>query len=232
MYTDRQLAWRTLRVHRSTIATMLQHPQDNTIGSDKRVSLLMRVAYLTRPPASKFNPIWDVSSVLRCIEAWGDVSTWPRPRLTHRLVMLLALASARRVSDLYLLRIDSDHLQKLPSKWSFITAFGAKQERTSHSVPPIISTKNIECPNLCPIAHLKEYLTRTKIERKGSRTPDHLFWTTVVPFRPAAKTTIASWLVLALKEAGTSDSAGSTTKTFASNPNYIKFHYIIDRLYV
>ena len=155
MYTHRQLAWRTLRVHRSAIATMLQPLQDNTIGSDKRVSLLMRGVYLTRQPARKFNPIWDVSSVLRCIEAWGDVCTLPRPRLAHRLVMLLALAAARRVSDLSLFRSDSDHLQKLPSKWSFITAFGAKQELTSHSVSPIVFTRNIDCSSLCPIAHLK-----------------------------------------------------------------------------
>ena len=150
-----QAPWLPELMSLSAIATMLQPLQDNTIGSDKRVSLLMPGVYLTRQPSRKFNPIWDVSSVLRCIEAWGDVSTLPRPRLAHRLVMLLALASARRVSDLSLFRNDSDHLQKLPSKWSFITAFGAKQERTSRSVSPIVFTRNIDCSNLCPIAHLK-----------------------------------------------------------------------------
>ena len=38
----------------------------------------------------------------------------------------------------------------------------------------------------------------------------------MVPFRPAAKTTIASWLVLILKEAGMSDYAGSTRAAAAT----------------
>ena len=179
LHTERSLVWRSLGVHRSAIATLLQPLSERTIGSDKAVSLFMRATYLSRPPERRLRPIWDVSSVLRCIEAWGDIADLNRSRLTHRLVMLLALASARRVSDLFLLRTDNLHLQRLPTKWSFLAAFGAKQERPNHSVPPIVFEKNLKYPRLCPILHLEDYLRRTDADRSGSSGASKLWWTTV-----------------------------------------------------
>ena len=61
---------------------------------------------MSRPPFRKLNSNWDVGLVLRKLEEWGDVLTLSRSRLTHRLAILLALASARRVSDMFLLCVD------------------------------------------------------------------------------------------------------------------------------
>ena len=196
--------------------------------------------------------------------------TLSRSRLTHRLVMFLALASAKRVSDLFLFCVDDQHLRILSTKWTFLTAFGAKQERQTHSVPPITFNQNVEssrlCPvahlveymsvddqhlrilstkwtfltafgakqerqthsvppitfnqnvessRLCPVAHLVEYMRRTRVERLKD-TSHKLFRTTVHPFRPAAKSTIAKWLVLVLSDAGMVDSAGSTRAAAAT----------------
>ena len=69
-----------------------------------------------------------MATVLRHIEAWGGIEHLSRSSLTQRMVMLLAIASARRVSDLCLLRTDVDSLQRTPDKWTFLPAFGAKQE--------------------------------------------------------------------------------------------------------
>ena len=121
---------------------------------------------MSRPPLRKLNPIWDVGLVLMKLEEWGDVLTLSRSRLTHRLAMLLALASARRVSDMFLLCVDDQHLRILPTKWTFLTAFGAKQERQTHSVPPITFNQNADCSTLCPVAHLVEYMKRTRVERQ------------------------------------------------------------------
>ena len=216
MYSERQLAWHTIGVHRSAISTLLQPLCERTIGADRAVSLFMRAVYQSRSPTRKIAPIWDVASVLQCVEAWGDIVDLSRPRLTHRLVSLPALASARRVSDLFLLCTDSNHLQRLPSKWSFIAAFGAKQERPHHRVPPIVFEKNVDCPRLCPVLHLQEYMSRTSAERVASSDSTNLWRTTVPPFRPVAKSTIARWLVLFFSEAGAEDSAGSTRAAAAT----------------
>ena len=209
LYSEKKYAWSTLGVYRSAISTLLQPFDDKPIGSDKVISLFMRASYMSRPPLRKLNPIWDVGLVLRKLAEWGDVLTLSRSRLTHRFAMLLASASAMRVSDMFLLCVHDQHLRILPTKWTFLTAFGAKQERQTHSVHPITFNQNVDCSRPCPVAHLVEYMKRTCVERQKD-TSHKLFRTTVFPFRPAAESTIAKWLVLVLSDAGTTNSAGST----------------------
>ena len=73
--------------------------------------LQVHTGYLLQsPPTKKLKSIWDVATVLKHIEAWGSIEHLSRSRLTQRMVMLLAIASARRVSDLCLLRTDIDSI--------------------------------------------------------------------------------------------------------------------------
>ena len=210
-----KLNWNSIGVQRSAIAAILQPLAERTIAADRAVSLFMRASFLSRRPPRKLKPIWDVGLVLRLLENWGDTPELPRPQLTYRLIMILALASARRVSDLFLLRIDNDHLQRLPTVWKCLPAFGARQERPHHSTPPVIFSQYLECPRLCPVGHSIEYLRRTSKERVRDKI-FRLFRTTVTPFRPAAKQTMATWLVSVLKEAATMDTAGSTRAAAAT----------------
>ena len=150
----------------------------------------MRATYYSRPPPRKLKPIWDVATVLRLIETWGDIEHLSRARLTQRIVMLLALASARRVSDLCLLRTDDDNLQRTPDKWTFLPAFGAKQECPNHSVPPLVFTRNNDCANICPVSHLSAYMKITEADRR-SLNANVILLTCVFPFRVAARATVA-----------------------------------------
>ena len=99
LYSERRLAWRTIGIHRSAVATILQPYAPETISKDKRVRRFMKATFLSRPPARKIKPIWDVGTVLKCLETWGEIEDLSRVRLTHSLVMIMAIASARRVSD-------------------------------------------------------------------------------------------------------------------------------------
>ena len=185
LYNERQSAWRTLGVHRSAVATLSQPYAPEMIGEDRRVCRLMGATYYSRPPPRKLKPIWDVATVLLHIETWGDIEHLSRARLTQRIVMLLALASARRVSDLCLLRTDDDYLQRTPDKWTFLPAFGAKQERPNHSVPPLVFTRNNDCANICLVSHLSAYMKITEADRR-SLNSNVLLLTCVSPFRVAA----------------------------------------------
>ena len=147
--------------------------------------------------------------------AQGDIENLSRVRLTHRMVMLLAIASARRVSDLMLLRTDVDSLQQTRNKWVFLSAFGAKQERPNHSVPPLVFTRNTGHVNLCPISHLSAYMTITETDRQNLNS-NVLLLTCVPPFRAAARFTVARWLTLVLRDAGASDTARSTRAAAAT----------------
>ena len=59
-------------------------------------------------------------------------------------------------------------------------------------------------------------MSRTSAERAASPDSTNLWRTTVPPFRPVAKSTIARWLVLVLSEAGAEDSAGCTRAAAAT----------------
>ena len=167
LYSERRLAWRTIGIHRSAVATILQPYAPETIREDKRVRRFMKATFLSRFSARKIKPIWDVGTVIKCLESWGEIEDLSRERLTHRLVMLMAIASARQVSDLMLLRTDVDSLRQTPDKWVFLPAFGAKQERPYHSVPPLIFTRLEGHDNLCPVKHLSAYMAITEADKRN-----------------------------------------------------------------
>ena len=194
---------------------IIQPYAPETISGDKRVCRFMRATFLSRPPPRKIKLIWDVGTVLTCLESWGDIENLSRVRLTNRMVMLMAIASARRVSDLMLLRTDVDSLQQTRNKWVFLPAFGAKQERPNHSVPPMVFTRNTGHANLCPISHLSAYLKVTETERRNLDS-NVLLLTCVPSFRAAARFTVARWLTLLLRDAGAGDTAGSTRAAAAT----------------
>ena len=142
-------------------------------------------------------------------------STLSRTRLTHKMVMLLAIASARRVSDLMLLRTDVESLQQTPGKWVFLLAFGAKQERPNHSVQPLVFSRNGENANIYPVSHLSAYMKITESDRKALSS-NVLLLTCIAPFKTAARFTVARWLMLVLRDAGAGDTAGSTRAAAAT----------------
>ena len=130
------------------------------------------------------------------------------------MVMLLAIASARRLSDLCLLRTDDNSLQRTQDKWTFLPAFGEKQEHLNHSVPPLIFTRNSDCANICPVSHLSAYMITEPDRRKLNSNV--LLLTCIPPFRVAARATVAGWFLIILKEVGSGASAGSTRAAAAT----------------
>ena len=96
--------------------------------------------------------------------------------------MKMTIASARRVGD------------PMP-------AFGAKQERPNHSVPPLIFTRLEGHDNLCPVKHLSAYMAITETDRRNLNS-NVLFLTCVSPFRVAARFTVARWLTRVLVTRG------------------------------
>ena len=121
--------------------------------------------------------------------------------------MLLALASARRASDLALLHTDANHLFRSVDSWRFHLAFGTKQDRPGH-IP-----KDVSSAELCPLRNLTEYMRRTEGEREENT---QLLRTTVAPFKPAGRQTIRAWLARVLEHANIQAPGGSTRAASAT----------------
>ena len=212
LYDDRHMAWSTIRVHRAAVATILDPLTNSPLSQHPMVCRFMKAVFLARPPPRKVKPIWSVSTVLEMLRSWGNPDELSRQKLTWRVAMLLALASARRASDLSLLHIDEDHLFKTNDSWRFHLVFGAKQDRPGHIPQDVIISKQA-CRELCPLENLREYLRRTEGERGGHM---QLFRTTVQPLKPASKQTIRSWLSKVLDSAGILAPGGSTRAAAAT----------------
>ena len=152
LYEDRHMAWSTISVHRAAVATIIDPLTNSHLSQHPMVCRFMKAVFLARPPPRKVEPIPEEFS---------------RQKITWRVVMLLALASARRASDLSLLHIDEDHLFKTNDSWRFHLVFGAKQDRPGHIPQDVIILKQA-CRELCSLENLREYLRRTE---GGERQP-------------------------------------------------------------
>ena len=212
LFNEKSLAWSTIRLHRAAIAMIVDPLTKTPLSQHPMISRFMKAVYLARPPARKVKPIWNVSSVLVMLRTWGNPEDLTRAKLTWRLAMLLALASARRASDLSLLDIDDKNLLKSDDSWRLSLVFGAKQDRPGHLPQDIVISKQVS-RELCPIENLKEYLRRTEGEREGNT---QLLRTTVPPLRPASKQTVRSWLTKVLDLAGIQAPGGSTRAASAT----------------
>jgi hypothetical protein len=133
-------------------------------------------------------------------------------RLTWKFTFLLAIFSARRVSDLTLLHVSNDLFQRTDSTAVFQPAFGAKQDRPGHQNPLVVLKRYETDLRLCLIAHLDEYLSCTASVNR----PTNLLLTTVLPQRITARNTIRRWVVSVLSSAGVEGLAGSTRAAAAS----------------
>ena len=186
------MAWSSIRLHRAAIATIVD-PLTNSLLSQHP----MKAVFLARPLSRKVKPIWSVTTVLEMLRSWGLSQELERPQFTWHLPMLLALASARRASDLTLLHMDDSHLFKSADSWRFHLVFGAKQDRPGHLPQDVIISRQ-GLTELCPISNAEEYL-RTTAGVRGDHA--QLLRTTVIPFKPAAKQTVR---LMAIKGSGVS----------------------------
>ena len=203
------MAWSTIRVHRAPVAASIEPLTNSPLSQHPMVCRFMKAVFLARPPLRKVKPIWSVSTVLEMLRSWGNPEELSRQKLTWRVAMVLAMASARRASDLSLLHIDEYHLFKKNDSWRFHLVFSAKP---GHITQDVIISKQA-CRELCPLENLREYLRRTEGKR-GSHM--QLFRTTVQPLKPASKQTIRSWLSKVLDSAGILAPGGSTRAAAAT----------------
>ena len=103
----------TIKGYRSTISNTLKFKSHNNIGSDRVISELIKSFELQRPVERSLAPKWDLSCVLSslCSEPYEPLHMASRFHLTLKTVFLLALATARRVSEIHAFSMDSGHLR-------------------------------------------------------------------------------------------------------------------------
>ena len=206
------MVYSSVGLHRSAISSLTQPASSPPIGQHPLISRFMRAVFLEKPPAhTSLRPTWDVAEVLHTVKAWGPTHQLDNSQLARRTLTLVALASVKRISDLTLLDTTPSHMALGPDRVVFQLKFGSKQCRPHHKVP-VVSLDKVDDPLLCPVEHVRAYLHRTQ----DIRTDSSLFVTLTPPHKGASISSLRTWLLRTLKEAGVAYPAGSTRAASAS----------------
>ena len=157
------------------ISNTLKFKTGNRIGSNLVLSELIRSFELQRSVQRSLTPKWDLSWVLVCLQKapYEPLHKALKLHVTLKTAFLLALAAAKRCSEIHTLAMDSEHLRfyQFDGSVSLLVqpGFLAKNQLPSICPDPIVipnlaCISNREHPDrlLCPIRALKFYLKMTK----------------------------------------------------------------------
>ena len=207
---DEGKSYHTVKSRVSAIADF--HPGKTftgPLGQHKLLKLFLKGAFDKYPPIKDRVPSWDLPTVLEAMldSPFEPIETISIDYLTLKTAFLVAIGSARRVSELQALDCRPPYCS--------IGEGGAVLRTNASFLPKVASVENIEStidfapfgleedgsPSelrpLCVTRALKAYLQRTA----GSRKTDQLFVTykTGQAGRAASKLTIARWIRRAIQ---------------------------------
>ena len=142
------------------ISNTLKFKTGNRVGSNPVLSELIRSFELQRPVQRSLTPKWDLSWVLTCLQKapYEPFHKASKLHVTIKTAFLLALATAKRCSEIHALAMDANHLRFNQSDGSVSlivqTGFLAKNQLPSISPDPIIIpslAQTYKRELLCPI---------------------------------------------------------------------------------
>ena len=166
-----------------------------TFGSHPLTVRLLKGVFEQRPSRPRYTDTWDVSVVLNHLRGEMPLRQLGLCRLTHKLLMLIALVTAQRSQTIHLL--DTAHMSKAPDKFIFHLSKPIKTSRPGKRLP-IVELCKYEEESLCVYQTLEHYLQRTESLRKDSM----LFISYAKPHKAVGKETISRWMKETLRQAG------------------------------
>lgn len=209
LHNSEGLAYRTILVHKSVIATFTNISELSSNFFIKHILKAISVAKVKK----KKPPIWNAKNVLQYLENDSPDEN-NLYQVSRRAAILLLLAAGRRVHDLTLLTIDADNFVDEGSAIVLWPCFGSKTDNVNYRQSgwrlkehPI---KNLDC------VYWTRQLIKTSQGRRKSGTITNLFITARGESKPASRTVIGGWIKSVLKDAGVEASPGSVRSAVAS----------------
>ncbi len=180
---ERRLSPSTLKVYVAAIAANHDPVEGKLVGKHDWVVRFLRGARRLNPPRPPSIPSWDLSLVLRALQQgpFEPLQTVEPKFLSMKTLLLLALASIKRVGDLHAFSVDDSCLQFGPADSQIIlrprpgyvpkvpTTPFRDQVVSLQALPPEEADPALAL--LCPVRALRHYVDRTQ----SFRTSDQLF---------------------------------------------------------
>lgn len=223
LYLNQKLAYRTILVHKSVIASICETASNIRISSSHIVKHILKAISIAKPLPPKV-PTWDPRELITYLKE-NTPDTSSLYEVSKRTATILLLCSGRRVHDLFLLHIDSDHFVDNGDSITLHPVFGSKTDSATfqQSSWVLLTSQN---QNTNPLYWLRMLKNLSK-ERRGSLT--NLFITTRDPVRAATPTIIGGWVKRVLSDAGIQASPGSF-RSAVSSLNWLENYPINDIL--
>ena len=191
-------------------------PNNQTFVTNPLVTR-MKGVFETRPSMPRYSETWDVNVVLDYLSGLGQPDEQNLKMLTYKTVMLLALLTGQRRQTLHALDITTLDLNL--EKCTFVINSLLKTSRPGKHLAPIeVQAYELE-KKLCPVAHIAEYIKRTK----GLRGGHHKFFIShQKPHKEVFADTVSRWLKNTLELAGVNISKFGAHSTRAATTSAAK----------
>ena len=213
---DQGLSFSTIKVYLAAISACHEGFEGKTVGQHGLVRAFMEGASNALPPNRSLFPAWDLVLVLDalCKAPFEPLESISLEVLSFKTLLLLALATAKRVSDLQALSVSPDLMRfsddgkrvLLKPHHHFMpktrVVNQSPVELTAFHPPPFNSAEDEKLNCLCPVRALRVYCQKTAAERVTNQL--FVSFSRCRQRKAVARPTLSRWLVDAIKLAYTS----------------------------
>lgn len=184
----------TINSHRSALSLLL----GNQVGTDDRVTRLLKGVYKLKPSLPKYSGTWDPQIVLNHISNWYPNKELSRESITKKLVVLLALCTAHRMQTFSLIKVQNINFHRNGINIAIKDII--KTSAAGREQPTLYLPYFQENPRICPATTLKDYLEITSPDRPDNVS--HLLLTVKRPYKGATAQTLSRWTKQVMKASG------------------------------
>ena len=210
-FLDEGKSFSTVKVNLAAISACHIGIGGKTLGEFPLVRRFMRGANRARPVSRSLAPPWDVSLVLDALtrEPFEPLDSVDLKFLSLKTALLLALTTAKRVSDLHALSSSTDCTSfsadglrvTLKPNPAFVPknflSRSVPADLRSFYPPPHTSEEDRLLHSLCPVRALTMYLRKTASFREGSQL--FVAFGAGVRGKPITKVRLSRWIVEAIQ---------------------------------
>ena len=189
---EKGCGYSALNTARSALSTL------NGIGSDPLVCRFIKGVFNLRPIRSRYNYVWDVSTVLNYLRSLSPARDLNLFMLGAKLLMLCALVTGQRCQTLHAMTMDKDNMCISGNKAVFRIVNLLKHNSPSNPQTDVTLHSFAEDKRLCVLTYLRIYLKRTRALRSSNK----LFISTHRPHAGVTKDTLSRWIKLVLSKSG------------------------------
>ena len=196
LHKRKDLSYSAINSARSALSAVLLPKDGYEIGKHPLVCRLMKAVFRAKPSLPKYNKVWDIGLLVSYLRQYGCVDSLDRKSLSVKLLALLQISTAGRLSTLHSIKISDLHWDNgcLIIQISNLL----KTSRPSFHQSPYrfdCYTENILCVN----CHVRQYLVDTAgVENRS----EYLFLTYQAPYSRASLDTLRRWMKDILRKAG------------------------------